>query len=1375
MVRFYNAFIYYLTLPLILFSQSPDIKFDHISVEQGLSHGNVNCILQDCQGFMWFGTEEGLNKYDGYKFTTYRHDPDDSLSLKSNWITSLYEDRSGVLWISTLGAGLFRFDRDKEKFFNYKPSGLTAITIEQIVEFRYGENDVLWVGGYNGLFKIALATSMCTHYPHTNQGTPYNWVITMLVDSSGKVLIGSRDGGLHIFNPETEQYIHYRHDPLNPSSLSSDKITSLYLDISGTLWIGTDDGGLNKFDRDKKQFIRYKHEPDNPKSLSSNQVWPIFEDRSGYLWVGTLVGGLNRFDRTTEQFTCYQQDPGQQNSLSDNSVISIYEDKSSVLWVGTYGGGLNKFDPNKSPFSKYTKKPGNPNSLCDNYITSVCESNYRGKNVIWIGTKNGLNKLDHRTGKFITYQHDPNNSKSIPSNLILSLFEDRSGILWIGTYDGLIKFDRDKEQFTQYLHDPDDPGSLNCREIRCVFEDKYNVLWIGSQTDGLNKLNRETGQFTRVGQGKNTRQVYEDKSGVLWVATWPGLRKLNRKSGELTTYWRNREASNYPELNRNISIHESHYGADTALWIGTYSGLNKFDRKSEKFINYTVKDGLPNDVINGILEDSYGNLWLSTNNGLSKFNPRTETFRNYDVNDGLLSNQFTPGAYFINKDGEMFFGSAKGLIAFYPDRLTDNPHIPEVVITDFKIFNEPVAINNEEGVENSDVYSLPKQISLLEKIELSYIENIFSFEFAALDYHSPQKNQYAYKMEGVDPDWVHTDASRRFATYTNLDPGDYVFRVKGSNNDGLWNEEGKSINIIIIPPWWKTDLAYFIYILVLITSIAGSWRFQLKRIRINHQLEVEHLKSEKLEEMDQVKSRFFANISHEFRTPLTLILGPLQSILTRVRDFTLSSDLKLVLRNATRLERLVNQLLDLSRLEASTLNLQVEQMDIVPLLRKIVLAFTSLADRKKIALKYKSKVKASSAYIDQDKIEKIMNNLLSNAFKFTPPEGKIVVQSGFTIPSSDFLEITVTNTGSTIPADKIDKIFDRFYQVEGSYTSDHEGTGIGLSLVKELIELHHGTISVRCSGAKTVFTVRLPLSHKHYAEDEIIETMPQVEDFASREISEESLESDIHTDEPDQKTGQFSHQEKPFILIIEDNNDMRYYIRDNLEDCYRIVEAVDGQQGCKLVLKENPDLIISDIMMPKMDGYQVCEKIKTNILTSHIPIILLTARAEMSDKLKGLETGADDYIPKPFGIEELKVRVKNLIEQRIKLRDRFNREALLGTKDISYNPIDEKFLYQVIDIIQNQLDNPHFTVQMMSEAIGMSRMALHLKLKALTGQSPHSFVRLFRLKKAALLLKQKSVNVTEVAYEVGYKSPSHFTKAFQKQFGETPSHFSTHQ
>jgi signal transduction histidine kinase/DNA-binding response OmpR family regulator len=825
--------------------------------------------------------------------------------------------------------------------------------------------------------------------------------------------------------------------------------------------------------------------------------------------------------------------------------------------------------------------------------------------------------------------------------------------------------------------------------------------------------------------------------------------------------------------------------------------LNKFDRETEQFIHYTEKDGLPNDVINGILEDMQGNLWLSTNNGLSKFDPETTSFRNYDVNDGLQSNQFNHGAYCRNTNGEMFFGGTNGFNAFHPDSIKDNPYIPNIVITDFQIFNESVVINNIDVPESKNEYSLPKHISTLEEIELTYKENAFSFEFAALDYRSPQKNRYAYMMEGFENDWNYTNSKRRFVTYTNLDPGSYVFKVKGTNNDQIWNEEGTSIKIIITPPWWKTTWAYSAYVLLFFLTLYSLRKYDMKRQRLKHDLELEHIHAEKLEELNRIKSRFFANISHEFRTPLTLITGPVKQMLLGEFRGNLKEQYRMILRNGHRLLRLVNQLLDFSRLESGGMKLQVALINVIKYIKGLVLSFSSLAERNKITLKFDSEVESIMGYFDRDKLEKIISNLLSNAFKFTPKQGKIEVrirvhkafsdkinntfltdhnvslqQSPFKILNSDFVNITISNTGPGIPQDQMNKIFDRFYQVDDSVTRRQEGSGIGLALTKELVEIHHGKIDLQCSrtgqSTLTTFTVSLPLTKDHFKPEEIIQESILEN---TKELKAEEIDKVIVEREESGETLLTQKKSAPTLLIVEDNPDVTSYIRSFMEKDYRIVDASNGEVGFKKAIDKVPDLIISDVMMPEKDGFELCQKLKSDQRTSHIPVILLTAKADMDSKIEGLEYGADDYIAKPFEDKELQIRSNNLIEQRRQLRDHFRKELVFNPAKITVNSIDEQFLDKVNKHIEQHMDDMEYTVEKLSYDIGMSRQHLNRKLHSLTDHSARDFIRSMRLRRAAQLLQKRNDMITQIAYQVGFNNLSYFTKCFRKQFGQSPSQY----
>ncbi|MEW6492646.1 MAG: two-component regulator propeller domain-containing protein [Cyanobacteriota bacterium] len=775
-----------LSLPANTYAEESNPEFEQITVDEGLSQSGVLTIFQDSQGLIWFGTQDGLNKFDGYNFTVYKYNELNPSSLSDNFILSLYEDRSGTIWVGTQSGGINKFDRKTEQFVHY------------------------------------------TNNPDNSNSLGSNIVLSINEDKLGNLWVGTDGGGVNQFNREAEQFTRYTHNPNDPNSLGSNTVLSIYEDQSGRFWIGTDGGGLNQFNRETEQFIHYLHEPNNSNSLSDNTVSSIAEDRLGNLWLttsswyGNLYGtALNKFDPKAERFTHYVHDRNDINSLSDNIVISVLLDKSDILWIGTGFSGINKLDIKAPKFIHYRQKPSDHNSLIDNHISSIHEDR-NGK--LWIGTFNrGLDKFDRKIGHFTHYIHKADNPNTLSNNNIWAVYEDQFSDLWIGTLSGgLNKFDQESGKFNHYTHDSKNSYSLSDDTVWSIYEDREGSLWIGTFKGGLNKFNRETEQFTHYEHNpdnpnslsdNNVFSIYEDYSGVLWIGTINGgLNKFDRQTEEFTHYQHDPNNPNSLSYDRVLSMLE--YPAGT-LWLGTYGGgLDKFDIATETFTHYTEKDGLPNNSVVGILSDDEGNLWLSTGKGLSKFNPKTETFRNYDVSDGLQGNEFDGvKAYLKSKTGEMFFGGLNGFNAFYPEQVKDNPHIPPILITDFKIFDKSVKLNTA--------------ISETKQIKLSYKDNFFGFEFAALDYTNPQKNQYAYKLEGFDKDWIYS-GTRRYATYTNLNGGTYTFRAKGSNNDGVWNEEGTSIKIIITPPPWKTWWAYSLYVVALLCAIYGYVQWKTK-------------------------------------------------------------------------------------------------------------------------------------------------------------------------------------------------------------------------------------------------------------------------------------------------------------------------------------------------------------------------------------------------------------------------------------------------------------------------------------------------------------------------------------------------------------------
>jgi ligand-binding sensor domain-containing protein/signal transduction histidine kinase/DNA-binding response OmpR family regulator len=1367
--------IYFLlaVLPLGAWAQESELKFARLSLEHGLSQNSITCILRDHRGYLWIGTHDGLNRYDGYQFKIFKNETGNPNSLGNNHINCLYEDRQGVLWVGTFGGGLNRYEPDQEQFTVYKREagqtrGLSENRVLAITEDPAGN---LWVGTNAGLNRFDRKTRQFFVFrkePDQEHSLIDDDIRSLWAESNGSLWVGT-SGGLCRMDARTKEFTRF---PTQAGQPKPEKVYALCQDLQGNLWIGTFGNGLYRYQSATGQLIHYRHDERQTGSLSDDLILSLTLDANGTLWVGTFGGGLNRYDAATDRFSHYTYDPLTRTSLSSNSVSFLYWDrKASTLWAGT-GSGISSYSPHTQKFTAYTHDPRNPHGLPHKNVFAIYEDK---ENYLWIGTfGGGLIRMDRSSGKSVVYRHNPGQAGSLSDNNVWSIYEDKAGFLWIATSKGLNRLDRKTGQFTIFRNKAGDPGSLHNDFVWSILEDRTGIFWLGT-SDGLSRFDRSTGQFTAYLSNPNdstslsseyVSYLIEDREGVLWVATSDGLNRFDRETGKFKVF-RNHPGSPGSLSNNYVSsLYEDQSGV---IWVATSGGLNRYDRKTQTFAHYNQKDGLPNNEVYGILEDEQHRLWLSTNLGLSRFDPRTLQFRNYDVSDGLQSNEFNEHAFYKSRQGELFFGGINGFNAFYPERIQDNPYLPPVVFTDFQIFNQSVPLQSALPAE-SNAFALPKPISEMSEIVLPFKNNFFSFEFAALNFTLSQKNQYAYRMDGLETDWVRA-GTRRFVTYTNLEPGEYTFMAKAANNDGVWNDQYTSLRIIVLPPWWRTWWAYLLYSVLIMATLYGLRHYTIARERLKNDLKLERLESEKLHELDGIKTRFFTNISHEFRTPLTLILGPLEKRLTRAADqHPDRKEDQLIYRNAQRLLQLINQLLDISKLESGTARLEVVQGDVVQYLRTIVHSFSSLAETRRIQLLFESGEAFLKVYFDKDKLEKIISNLLSNAFKFTPEGGEISVKISKIsneLHSEGWVEVVVQDSGIGIPADQVNRIFDRFYQIDGSHTREQEGTGIGLALTKELIALHKGEISVSSElGKGTCFTFRLPLGSAHLNPEEIVHLTGEDPDPIRQNLQRILLTEDEMTAKEPANT---AYEHLPLILIVEDNHDVRQYIRENFQAGYRIAEATDGQAGLDRAIETVPDLIISDLMMPKMDGIELCRRVKTDERISHVPVILLTART--TSKLEGLETGADDYLTKPFSPQELQVRVKNLIEQRQKLRARFSREVKLQPKDVAITSADEKFLERAVAAVEKHMSDSDFSVETFESEMAMSKMQLYRKLKALTDQSPNEFVRHIRLKKAAMLLRQRSGNVAEITYEVGFNNLSYFARCFKEVYGVTPSEY----
>jgi ligand-binding sensor domain-containing protein/signal transduction histidine kinase len=1073
------------------------IHFKRISLNEGLSQNAIFCVLQDCKGFLWFGTQDGLNKYDGYDFTVYKPDPDNTNSLSHGWINTILEDSEGMIWIGTNGGGLNKFDPKKERFFRYRvdPDDPECINCGFVRAICRDNSGTIWIGTRGtGLYSLTQAfdppqypgevkekIKNYRHVPGDPNSLSGNMINDIVEDRWGDLWIGTNDG-LNKLDRKSGQFIHYLNIPGDHRSLSHNSVTRIYEDRSGLLWVGTN-GGLNLLDKKTGKFARYRYKAGNLYGLSHDSISSIIEDRSGVLWIGTGGGGLNKFNKRSGTFTCFRNKLNDPYSVSYDFISCLFEDNSRILWVGTAGKGLNKFD-REDKFEHYQSVHDQANSLNDNYIYSVYEDH---SGILWIGTAaGGLNRLNRNTGEFSFFRSSPSVPGSLSHNLVRSVFEDSSGVLWVGTDGGgLNKFNRKTGTFTHFLNSEDNPNSLSHNTVYSIFEDSSGVLWIGTGGGGVNKFNRKTGAFTHYRKREDdpnslsddeVSSIYEapTEPGVLWIGTQNrGLNRFDTGSETITRFEANPMNPGSLSLNFVLSVYEDSTGT---LWVGTHGGgLNKLTGKRDesesiKFAHYTERDGLSNNSVYGILEDSAGNLWMSTNKGISQFNLATEKFKNYNVKDGLQGSEFNGGAYHKNKKGEMFFGGINGLNSFKPSDIKDNPHIPPIVITGFRISNIPVWHGAASPLKQSIIWT--------EEIKVTYKQNDLSFEFAALDFTIPENNLYAFKMENFDKVWNYTDSRKRFAYYTNLDPGEYVFRVIGSNNDGVWNEKGASLKIIILPPfyetWWFLSLLVFLGLTLLLYFI----RLRIKRIEQKSKLEKLELKRElekkQLEKELKLKADFTAMLVHDLRSPLSAVIG-FSEILSETPEFVdaqgIGESIKL---SSKRMLSLVNEMLDFSKFEAGKMALDKKETDILKIMEESIELMNPLFEQKRIKLKYEVPpgMREKRLLIDPEKISQVLNNFLSNAIKFAPLKG--IVTLGICEVNQGFVEVSVKDTGPGIPDDKQKYIFDKYAQLANN---EHiKGTGLGLAVSKMIIEAHGGTIGYRTAkkGEGSVFFFHLP-------------------------------------------------------------------------------------------------------------------------------------------------------------------------------------------------------------------------------------------------------------------------------------------------------------
>jgi signal transduction histidine kinase/ligand-binding sensor domain-containing protein/DNA-binding NarL/FixJ family response regulator len=1366
-------------------------NFKRFTVNEGLSQNLISSIYQDHLGYLWVGTKDGLNMFDGYEFRVFKYNPSAEYSLTDNHITAIYEDVHKRLWIGTLNEGLHYYDRLTLRFirFYHDPDNENSISGNHIQSIVGDKDGNLWVGTIgHGLNKIVFNGNSAIagndnirvfRYDNHLNGFPgpEARIQTLLIDRNDQLWIGTGRG---VFTLDTSlndaSFISIGNDSdddavsagMLPISRQGSRV--IFEDGDGVIWMGNR-SGLFIFDTERRLFTRYNPRG-NPVPVIDVATATFFNNQgTGEIWIASQ-NSIHVLNPVTGKYTEIPNENNLYSGSQGGRIISIYADSGGSLWLGSDGRGLSLFSPGLIKFSYALDIIPDGAGIISSRELSIHSfyENPVDNNTLWIGAKEGLYKVSRNTSLMERVRFsDPYPQENTE---IFSIAADEKGFLWIGSGIGLIRFDPADNSYKVFPVSLSKPGESIEPRINKVHVSNGNVWVLTPNTIAL--LDQETWNFehTRYNNEPLNRHtdpvfpdIHEDIKGNFWIASKNGLHYFDVEKRDITTYLRKIAGSNSHHVNDIKTILADHTEPGRYLWLGTAgSGITRFDTESISYENYSEADGLSNNMVYGMLYDDAGSIWISTNRGLSKFSLETKVFTNYSSTDGLQSNEFNSGAFYKSPRGEMFFGGINGYNRFFPSDIKPRELNAPVVFTSFRVLNDnlprefiSITGNNNDGLQ----------------INLPYNKNDFTIDFAALDFANPVNNSFSFSMSTSVENWIYA-GNNRSITFTDMSPGIYTFRVRGTNSDGLWSDREAIMTIKIASPWWNQTWIYFIYVFLIMALITGVRKYELSRIRLRDSIKLANIETVKLRELDQLKSQFFANISHEFRTPLTLIKGPLEQLSEAETDTSKKNSLRMILSNASRLLQLINQLLDLSKTGSNNYNVIAGRGDFPGFIRGLTVSFASLADQKSISLRIeespglKAALLRDNFYYDPDIVEKIISNLLSNALKFTPKNGSVTLKLIMDSKSGigEWLELLVSDTGIGIPEDKLTYIYDRFYQVSGDSRKEYDGTGIGLAYVKELVRIHKASIHVTSElGMGTTFSLRFPMGKDHFTPDQIVQTLPG--ELADGNTSGKQLKIK-YTNDPARSFND-ENNKTPWVLIVEDHAGVGEYIAENIRKNYRVKLASNAHDGVSIAQAMIPDLIISDVMMPGMDGYEFCNLIKSNDTTSHIPVILLTARASDSDRMTGLETGADDYMAKPFNVSELRIRIKNLIDSRRTLREKFKSNSIIKPEEISVTPRDAVFIEKLLKVVTDNISNNLFSVEDLGRETGMSHSQIHRKLKATINISAIQFIRSVRMHKAMELLTKDALNIAETAYLVGYDDPGYFTKSFRAFFGKLPS------
>ena len=1356
------------------------VSFEQITGEEGLSHNDVNCVVKDSEGFMWFGTDNGLNRYDGYTIREYQHDPEDSTTISGKGISCLFEDSRGNLWAGTSGEGLNRYRRETDDFIRFTRQEQDTGTISHnwIMCMFEDSRGRLWIGTQNGLNRYDYSTGTFTWYLTDIASIDMpsqlrrSSITDIGEDSHGNLWITTWVG-LHFFNPDNTKSLFYSQFTA-PGIFKTDRLESLYIDPEDNLWIGA---------RGYMHRISFRYRYDTALLASENyrfqklgasvlmiDIEPASEDR---LWLGT-GRGLALFDKKSGSVRFHTTNPRDPGSLSSNLVNELYIDNRDMVWVATTAGGVNVYHPNRRKFRDCFPEINQSEDGDKRFVKSV----YRDHNgMTWIGTDYGLFAFNRKRQLQSSYVYNPADPGSIGLGGVSGLAEDTLDRLWVSNWGGgLSLFDRTSQRFTHFRYTDADnfnnrvPGS---NAILCMTPDHSGNLWMGTGNGYLDKFNPYTQTFTHHFifdedslRGIPVVNIAVEPDGTVWAAANPkgGLYRLDPGSEQVTRY--SVQSAGEKGLTTN-EVYAVEVDSDGVLWIGTDEGLFRYYRQEDRFERISGRRDLPSDPVLYILEDAKNTLWLSTLTNLVRFRKQDTSVVIFDESDGLPLASTTG---YLDSSGRVYLGGKNGIIRFRPGEVTFNTERPPVVLTRFLIRNEPVDFRRAGAPYH-------RALNRVDTIQLRHEQNYFSFEFAALNYAQPERNRYAYKLEGFDEQWNYVGTRRR-AYYTNVPPGRYTFHVIGSNNNGIWNREGTSVQVLIKPPWYLTPWAIIAYGLIFIVVLATIVQVTRMRERLRSRIALQQVEMEKQKslarkerELAEYKLRFFTNISHEFRTPLTLIRGPLEKLYRAGDDFEQQArrTIPLVHRNAQRLLILIEQLLTFRRINQSKQQLNATRQDLVEFTRGILRFYEAAGNENALDIRQDYPGDPVMMWFDPFQMEQVLHNLFSNSFKYAPEEGtfRVSVETLERQPEREegtvepWVKLTVFNTSAFMDREQMDRMFERFYRAD----DQQSGTGIGLSVAKSLVELHHGEIGAEYDNAAggVRFTVLLPQDDRYLEEGEKSDESSY---SPVRELDSADFRS-AYAEPQGDKEGEMTHE----VLVVEDNRDLRDYLSGALSDRYRVFTAVNGEEGLRMAEERVPDIIVSDVKMPVKDGYALVKEVKDNYRICHIPVILLTARTTDEDKITGYESGADAYVEKPFNLEVLAAQIRRSIRNREIMQQNFREWVNNRQLPEKLDREENAFVERIHEFIEEHIDQGDISVKEMAGAVSLSTTQIYRKVKALTGYTPVEYIRFYKLSRAQELLRDPDYSVKQVAYMSGFNDPSYFGKCFKGEFGLTPQEF----